>query len=155
MYQIADKIIALSFDMTASKSGMIRGTCVIIEQSLGRPLLWLACRHHIHEVVLKDTYEFLFGPPPGPKIPLFKRFQGRWDFLDKTSFGTLSDEEPLDETSESQRLKIIDLVALIQRFQVQTKGEQQKQFLIKVVHRDCKTVKRAKVGVAANFSPAP
>src|SRR6218665_1621941 len=102
MYQIADKIIALSFDMTASKSGMIRGTCIIIEQSLGRPLLWLACRHHIHEVVLKDTYEFLFGPPPGPEIPLFKRFQGRWDFLDKTSFGTLSDEEPLDETSESE-----------------------------------------------------
>ena len=44
--------------------------------------------------------------------------------MDKTSFGTLSDEEPLDETSESQRLKIIDLVALIQRFQAQTKDEQ-------------------------------
>ena len=138
---------------------MIRGACIIIEQSLGRPLLWLACRHHIkylleyntiHEVVLKDTYKFLFGPPPGPEIPLFKQFRGRWE-----SFGTLSDEEPLDEMSESQRLQMIDLVALIQRFQAQTKGKQQKQFFIKVVHHDCKTVKRTKVGVGAKFSPAP
>src|SRR6218665_3180265 len=67
-------------------------TCIIIEQSLGRPLLWLACRHHIHEIVLKDTYEFLFRPPPGLKILLFKQFRGRWDFLDKTTFGTLSDD---------------------------------------------------------------
>jgi len=48
--------------MTASNSGMIRGACIIIEQSLGRPLLWLACWYHIHEVVLKNTYELLFGP---------------------------------------------------------------------------------------------
>src|SRR6218665_1052139 len=41
---------------------MIRGACIIIEQSLGRPLLWLACWYHIHEVVLKNTYELLFGP---------------------------------------------------------------------------------------------
>src|SRR6218665_2005246 len=85
---------------------MIRGACIIIEQSLGTPLLWLACRHHIPEVVLKDIYKFLYDPPPG----LYKRFRERWDFLDKTSFGTLSDEEPLGETSESQRLKVIDFL---------------------------------------------
>jgi len=67
-YQTADKIIALSFDMTASNSGMIRCACIIIEQSLGRPLLRPACRHHIHEVVLKNTYEFLFSPPQAPRF---------------------------------------------------------------------------------------
>jgi len=46
-------------------------------------------------------------------------------------------------------------VALILRFQAWTKDEQQKPFLIEVVHHDCKTVKRTKVGVAAKFSPAP
>ena len=109
-YQIADKIIGLSFDTTASNSGMIRGACTIIEQSLERPLIWLACRHHIHEVVLKNTYELLFGSPPGPEIPLFKRFREKWDFLDRTSAGTLSDEQPLDEWSESQRQKMIDFL---------------------------------------------
>src|SRR6218665_811920 len=54
--------------------------------------------------------EFLFGLPPGPEISLFKQFRGRRDFLDKTSYGTLSDEEPLDETSKSQRLKMIDFL---------------------------------------------
>ena len=48
---------------------------------------------------------------------------------------------------------MIDLVALIQRFQAGTKDEQQKQFIIKVVHLDCKTVKRTKVGVAAKPHP--
>jgi len=91
-YQIADKIFTVSFDTTESNSGMISGACTIIEQPFGRPLLWLACRHHIHEVVLKDTYELLFSPSPDPNIPLLKQFRGRWDFLDKTSFGTLSDD---------------------------------------------------------------
>jgi len=153
LYQIADKIIALFFDTTALK------TVVWLQEhasQLSSPFEDLFFgRHHIHKVVLKDTYKLLFGPPPGPEVPLFKQFRGRWDFLDKTSFDTLSDEEPLDEMSESQRLKMIVLVALIQRFQAHTKDEQQKQFLIKVVHHDCKTVKITKVGVAAKFSPAP
>src|SRR6218665_1529102 len=45
-------------------------------------------------------------------------------------------------------------VALI-RYQDQTKDKQQKQFLIKVVHLACKTVKRTKAGMGAKFPPAP
>lgn len=38
-YQVVDKIVAFSFDMSASNSGMISRACTIIEQSPGRPLL--------------------------------------------------------------------------------------------------------------------
>ena len=41
-YQIADKILALSCDMTAAISGMISGACAIIEQFLGTGLLKLS-----------------------------------------------------------------------------------------------------------------
>lgn len=49
-YQVADKIIGLSFHTTASNSCMISGACTIIKQSFGRPLLWMASRHDIYEV---------------------------------------------------------------------------------------------------------
>ena len=47
------KITALLFDTMATNTGMIRGACIRIEKDLGRDLLWLACRHHVCEVVLK------------------------------------------------------------------------------------------------------
>jgi len=45
-------------------------------------------------------------------------------------------------------------VALMQRFQAWTKDEQQKQFLIKVVHHDCKDVHHDRQEPHAKFSPA-
>lgn len=105
--KIADMIIALSFDTTASNSGMINGACMTIEKALGRSLLWLACRHHIYELLLKNTYELLFGRLTGPDIPLFKRFRDRWDVLEKTSFSTISDDEHLDAWSESKRIQMV------------------------------------------------
>ena len=103
----AAMIIALSFDTTASNSGMISGACINIERALGRPLLWLACRHHIYELLLKDTFELLFGRPSGPGIPFFKRFQDRWDSLNKASFSTIDEDEPLDAWSEAQRIEMV------------------------------------------------
>ena len=59
---VRDKIIALSFDTTASNTGMVQGICVRIEKDLGKSLLWLACRHHVHELILKDVFEACLGP---------------------------------------------------------------------------------------------
>ena len=48
--KLKEKIIGLSFDTTAANSGLVKGACIRIEKDLDRPLLWLACRHHIHEM---------------------------------------------------------------------------------------------------------
>ena len=55
------KIVALSFDTTASNTGMVRSVCVRIDQDLGGNLLCLACRHHTHEIILKYVFEDCFG----------------------------------------------------------------------------------------------
>ncbi|KAG0720204.1 hypothetical protein GWK47_006894 [Chionoecetes opilio] len=68
-----EQIIGLSFDTTALNSGMLAGACVHLENLLGRFLLWLACRHHLLEVVLKHVFEKCCGPSTGPEIPTFKR----------------------------------------------------------------------------------
>ncbi|KAG0730304.1 hypothetical protein GWK47_028506 [Chionoecetes opilio] len=69
---VRDKIIAFCFDTTASNTGMVQGACIRIEQELGRSLLWLACRHHVHEVILKDVFEASLGSSSGPDIGIFK-----------------------------------------------------------------------------------
>ena len=86
---------------------MINGACVQIEEALGRPVLWLACRHHVMEIILKDVFGVCCGRQNGPDIPIFKRFKERWDSLDQSNFKTIIDEEPLSYFYEQQRQEII------------------------------------------------
>ena len=75
---IVDNIKALSFDTTASYTGRMNGACTLFEQRLGRNVLHLACRHHIHEIMLEDAFSKTMGPSSGPDILLFKRFKTFW-----------------------------------------------------------------------------
>ncbi|KAG0726770.1 hypothetical protein GWK47_035883 [Chionoecetes opilio] len=70
-------IIGMAFDTTAANTGMVQGACIRIERALEKPLVWLACRHHILEAVLKDVFEACMGPSSGPNIALFKRLQNQ------------------------------------------------------------------------------
>ncbi|CAG0886170.1 unnamed protein product [Cyprideis torosa] len=58
------------------------------------PQLERNMRHHVHELLMKDTYELIFRQPSGPHSFLFKRFQDRWDFLYKSSFSTINGDDP-------------------------------------------------------------
>jgi hypothetical protein len=75
---IADSIKALSFDTTSSNTGRLNGACTLFEQRLGRNVLHLACRHHIHEIMLEEAFSITMGPSSGPEILLFKRFKAYW-----------------------------------------------------------------------------
>ena len=109
--ELRDRIIGLSFDTTAANSGMLKGACIHIESLLDRPLLWLACRHHVYEVVLKHVFDECCGRASGPEIFEFKRFQMRWKVMDRRPYCTLLDqEEPLNDFYESQRLLMVDFL---------------------------------------------
>ena len=71
-WEISEKIIACGFDTTTSNTGIHKGCCTILEELLGRQLLWLACRHHMFELVLKATFKELFGDTSGPEETFFK-----------------------------------------------------------------------------------
>ncbi|KAG0710504.1 hypothetical protein GWK47_022672 [Chionoecetes opilio] len=108
-----EQIIGLSFDTTASNSGMLAGACVHLENLLGRSLLWLACRHHVLEVVLKHIFEKCCSSSTGPEIPTFKRFQSRWESLDRGSYRTLNDEEPLENALELPRVQMVTFLQTV------------------------------------------
>lgn len=54
---LTDKIKALCCDTTASNTGHLKDACIILEQMLERDLLYLPCRHHIFEIILKSIFD--------------------------------------------------------------------------------------------------
>ena len=80
-WDIGTDIVGACFDTTASNTGHYSGACVLLENLLERPLLWLACRHHIFEVLLSDVFTACMGPSSDPDILLFKHFRSTWPKL--------------------------------------------------------------------------
>ncbi|GBP51859.1 Retrovirus-related Pol polyprotein from transposon TNT 1-94 [Eumeta japonica] len=77
---------AMCFDTTAVNTGIHNGTCVEIEKALGRELIYLPCRHHIYELILKSAFEVYWPTSSGPNVPIFGRFKKKWDEIDKTNY---------------------------------------------------------------------
>jgi len=92
-WSLLDIVQAVVFDTTASNTGRLKGACYLLEQKLDRDILFLACRHHIYEIVLQGVFdEIQLLPSKGPDVPLFKRFKNTWKDIDQTQYLTwLSD----------------------------------------------------------------
>jgi len=99
-------IIGLCFDTTASNTGRHSGACQLLETALNRNLLWLACRHHMHEILLSDVFTVCFGPSSGPEVIFFKRFREKWDNL--PSHQPKLSTTPLISASDSLKSFITD-----------------------------------------------
>ena len=55
-------------------SGHKSAACVALQERLKRPLLWLACRHHVGEVVVGHVWEDLrVEVAKGPDVSIFQR----------------------------------------------------------------------------------
>ncbi|XP_073972974.1 uncharacterized protein [Rhodnius prolixus] len=79
-------IKAMCFDTTAVNTGIHHGTCKEIEKAIGRELIWLPCRHHIYEIILRSAFEVYWPVSSGPNVPIFGRFKKFWDTIDKTKY---------------------------------------------------------------------
>jgi len=71
-------IRSICFDTTSSNTGRKNGACILFQQMMGKNLLHLACRHHIHEIMLEEVFLVTMGPSSGPDIGIFKRFKSHW-----------------------------------------------------------------------------
>ena len=77
-------VIGMCFDTTASNTGKLNGACTLLEKAMGHNLLWMACRHHMFEVLLADVFNVCLGPSTGPEILFFKRFLEKWTEMNHT-----------------------------------------------------------------------
>lgn len=98
-WSLEDRITAMGFDTTASNTGIFRGACVKLEEMLGREILWLACRHHIMELLMTAAWDFLFSSS-GPTICLFSRFQNQWPTLNQKFSDRMVDQNLIYELGD-------------------------------------------------------
>ena len=71
-WNITNKIQALCCDTTSSNTGRLNGACTNLEKMFNRSLLYLPCRHHIFELVLRGCFDLLMGATSGPDMALLK-----------------------------------------------------------------------------------
>lgn len=57
-----------------------------------KDVLWLACRHHIMEIMLEAVVTQALGPSSGPEILIFKRFRTFWPNINQNKFTTVSSD---------------------------------------------------------------
>lgn len=80
---VLDTVQALCCDTTASNTGRLNGACVLLEQNLQRDLLYLPCRYHIYEIILRGIFETILPHlTSSHDIPPFKKFQKQWNKID-------------------------------------------------------------------------
>ncbi|KAL4100680.1 hypothetical protein QTP88_020714 [Uroleucon formosanum] len=85
-WSLTDNVQALCCDTTASNTGRLKGACILLEQKLEREILYLPCRHHIPEVVLRSAFEIKIDTASAPDVPIFKRFQKCWPNINVNNF---------------------------------------------------------------------
>ena len=85
---LKESIIACGFDTTSSNTGIHKGSCVLLQDILQRQLLWLACRHHIMELLVKAAYHQVFGDSKSPDVKLFSILKdpSTWNSLNLVDF---------------------------------------------------------------------
>lgn len=120
-----NKYVAYSFDTTSSNTGPNSGACVLLEEILGRKLIYLGCRHHMYEIVLKNVFEKKFGATSAPETPIFNRFADKWPEIKQDQFNSaLNDSIVRAKISNVKRLfssvktnsNMIKYVATIRNF---------------------------------------
>lgn len=87
-WKLENWIRSICFDTTSSNTGRKNGACVLIELMLGKNLLHLACRHHVHEIMLEEVFLVTMGPSTGPDIGIFKRFKSHWSKMALVDYKT-------------------------------------------------------------------
>ena len=87
-WKIIENIIGLCFDTTSANTGLQNGANVCLQVYLNKPLLWLACLHHILEIIMGAAIALKLGPTSGPREKYFTKFEKYFNNLTEEKKGT-------------------------------------------------------------------
>lgn len=86
-WNLNDKVKIMCCDTTASNTGRLNRTCMLLEQKLEKELILFACRHHVCELVLKSAFEAKIQQVTHTlDILLFKNFRENWQNINSSTF---------------------------------------------------------------------
>ena len=77
----------------------------MIEESLQRATLWIACRHHIYKFHIKHVCETITGTTKDPGAKLFRRLKTMWNrwSINKNNLTTFDYSSANKELSDQAR----------------------------------------------------
>lgn len=115
-WDLQDRIVAMSFDTTNVNAGVHNGVIAKLPKLLKRPLLALACRHHVAELLLKHTFELATDSSRSDKLDDFRTFQVEYNangfYHNPPSFRTVLDSSKNRKTAEPWRSAVIEFCVL-------------------------------------------
>lgn len=85
-YNLSNRVVGMVSDTESTNTGHQNGTCALVEHGLKDQLLYLMCRHHIKEVMLKDLFAIIFGRSQAANITTFNMLIENWDDIKATGF---------------------------------------------------------------------
>lgn len=85
---VPEWLAGLCFDTTSANTGIHTGAITVIQKAFDKRLLFLACRHHILEIVASAVFDLFFASS-GPNIPIFGRFKEQWQFLNQADYSSI------------------------------------------------------------------
>jgi hypothetical protein len=92
-WKLSDAIRAFACDTPNVNMGEYGGICSLIERSYGRQFFWLACRHHISELMITGLFEKLTGETTkSPGEDAFKDFKAKWPSLRNLEHSSVLDD---------------------------------------------------------------
>ena len=124
---LEQRVAVMCFDTTASNVGKWQGACTLVEKMLGKDLLYLACRHHIMELIVGSAFDQVLRGSSGPEIKLFKRFQEHWHLIDRDRHQPASTDHYTEGLVASCRSEILEFARL--QLEVQHPRDDYREFL--------------------------
>lgn len=77
-WDLVETVEAVCCDTTNSNLGPKGGAAPLLEKYLQKDLLWMACRHHIMEIILGACFALKISTTTQPDVPEFKKFHKDW-----------------------------------------------------------------------------
>ena len=82
-FGLEDKVKCICFDTTSANTGVWQGTCMRLVRQIQRPLLLIACRHHVIERHITHFWKiYPSSKTSGPQNKLFEFLKKNWNNID-------------------------------------------------------------------------
>lgn len=97
-WECKEQVVAQVSDTVGTNTGYNKGAAHYIELKLGRKLIYLACRHHLLEIIPKHLFDKLIEKSTSPELgALCKKFETSWPNFDQTAFSPATDDDDLSD----------------------------------------------------------
>lgn len=108
-------------------TGEKNGAVFLLEEKLKKTLLYLPCRHHIYELILRDIFMTkLLKTTTSPNVPIFDEFKKAWDSVDQNSFQYGLTDKSVVKKITKKRVKEIKIFCMKQLYTKQPRDDYRK-----------------------------